>query len=81
MLIDFEAAIYLKDIQTPAGVELTADPEELIAKVEPPRSEEELEELETPTVEAEAEAIESIEEAEEKPTEEEGATEETAESK
>jgi large subunit ribosomal protein L25 len=45
VLVDFEANILVSDIKVPAGVELKEDPEELVATVEEPRSEEELAEL------------------------------------
>ncbi|MDO8506945.1 MAG: 50S ribosomal protein L25 [bacterium] len=48
VLEDFEAVIHLKDIKMPEGVEIKDDIEETIALVEPPRSEEELAELEEP---------------------------------
>lgn len=72
-LVDFEAAILVKDIKIPQGVEVKNDPEEMVATVEPPRSEEEMaeldEEVETPDMpeaeqggeEAEAETEESNE--------------------
>jgi large subunit ribosomal protein L25 len=45
-LADFEAEIRVSDLKVPAGVEIKDDPEEMVATVEPPRSEEELAELE-----------------------------------
>ncbi len=45
VLDDFEKTIHVSDLKIPAGVELLTDPEELIAKVEPPRSDEEMAEL------------------------------------
>ncbi|NIM47619.1 MAG: 50S ribosomal protein L25 [Candidatus Aenigmarchaeota archaeon] len=50
-LIDFESTIHIKDLKIPAGVTVLDDPEETVALVEPPRSEEELAELEEPVVE------------------------------
>lgn len=47
VLDDFEKTITVADLKIPAGVEVLSDPEELVAKVEPPRSEEELEELDS----------------------------------
>lgn len=76
-LEDFEASIHVRDITAPAGVEILTDPDELVARVEPPRSEEELEELEsTEGVGEEAEdaamdAVEVEEGAEGEPSEEE----------
>jgi large subunit ribosomal protein L25 len=46
VLTDFETAIHVSDLKIPAGVEIKDDPEEMVATVEPPRSEEELAELE-----------------------------------
>lgn len=48
VLVDFEAAIHIKDIKMPAGVEIKEDLEEMVVTVEPPRSEEEMAELEEP---------------------------------
>lgn len=45
-LVDFETDIHVSDLKIPAGVEIKDDPEEMVATVEPPRSEEELAELE-----------------------------------
>lgn len=45
ILDDFEKTIHVSDLKLPAGVTLLTDPEELVTKVEPPRSEEELAEL------------------------------------
>jgi large subunit ribosomal protein L25 len=44
-LDDFEKTITVADLSIPAGVEVLTEAEELVAKVEAPRSEEELEEL------------------------------------
>lgn len=67
VLTDFEKDIHVSDLKVPAGVEVKDDPEELIANVEAPRSEEEMAELEEPV-----EAPE-IPEGEEVPAEEEAA--------
>ena len=45
VLDDFEKTITVADLKIPAGVEVHTDAEELVAKVEAPRSEEELEDL------------------------------------
>lgn len=45
-LSDFESSIHVKDLNIPEGVTVKDDPEEIVANVEPPRSEEELAELE-----------------------------------
>jgi large subunit ribosomal protein L25 len=58
-LDDFEKTIHVSDLKIPAGVELLTETEELVAKVEPPRSDEELAELdEAPTEELPAEVQE-----------------------
>ncbi len=64
-LVDFDSSIHIKDLKVGSRVELTADPEEVVALVEPPRSEEELaaleevpEEVKAPEVIAEEEAVE-----------------------
>lgn len=71
-LDDFEKTIHIRDLVIPEGVEVLIDPEELVCKVEPPRSEEEIEALnediveELPAEEGEegAEAVEGEEGAE-----------------
>ncbi|MBI2798275.1 50S ribosomal protein L25 [Candidatus Saccharibacteria bacterium] len=50
-LDDFEKAIHVSDLNIPEGVEVLVDGEELVAKVDPPRSEEELEALDEDIVE------------------------------
>jgi len=45
VLDDFDKSIHVSDLAIPANVELLTDSNELVAKVEPPRSDEELEEL------------------------------------
>lgn len=67
VLEDFDAVIHLKDVLVPEGVEIKDDIEETVALVEPPRSEEELAELEEPVEEGEM------------PEAEKGQTEEAAE--
>lgn len=56
-LTDFEQNIKVSDIKIPAGIEILNDPEEIVALVQPPRSEEELAELEKEVVE-DVEAVE-----------------------
>lgn len=51
ILDDFEKSIHVKDLAIPSGVELLVDEEELVVKVEPPRSDEELAELDEAPVE------------------------------
>lgn len=51
VLDDFDKAIHVSDLVIPANVELLTDVEELVAKVDPPRSDEELAELEEEIVE------------------------------
>lgn len=62
VLDDFEKSIHVSDLKIPAGVELLTDPEELIAKVDPPRSDEELAELDAEVVEELPEGAEEDEE-------------------
>jgi len=77
-LDDFDKAIHISDLKLPPRVELLEEESELVAKVEPPRSDEELAELEEeiteeiPTAEGEGE--------EGKPTEKEAAEEEEGKS-
>ena len=56
----FEDQIKLSDIKLPQGIETDMDLNEVLALVEPPRSEEELAELEKSTKEEEAEAVEKV---------------------
>lgn len=63
-LATFEDSIQAKDIRLPTKVELLTDPEETIALVNPPRSEEELKELEAEVVE-DVEAVEATAEKKE----------------
>lgn len=58
VLTDFEKDIHISDLKVPDGVEVKDDPEELVANVEPPRSEEELAELEEPIEAPEMEGAE-----------------------
>lgn len=69
-LDDFEKNIKVTDIKVPKGIEIIDDPEEVVAYVQEPRSEEELEALETEVVE-DVEAVE----VEEKGADEEGTEE------
>jgi len=50
-LDDFEKTIHIKDLNIPEGVELLVDPDELVCKVEPPRSQEEIDALDEEVVE------------------------------
>lgn len=52
VLDDFDKSITVADLKMPSGVQLLTSVEELIAKVEPPRSDEELEDLDAPIDEA-----------------------------
>lgn len=51
VLDDFEKTIHVSDLSVPNGVIILDEPEELVVKVDPPRSEEELAELEAEVVE------------------------------
>lgn len=58
----FEDSITVGSLKVPSEIEILTDKDEVITFVEPPRSEEELAELETPTAaEEEKEAIEKME--------------------
>lgn len=70
----FDDLIKIKDLQVSEDVKIIADPEEVVALVEPPRSEEELAELEEKPEEAEGPEV--AEEIEEEEVSEEGAKEE-----
>jgi len=70
----FEDVIKIKDIEIPERMEVLDDPEEIVANVTPPRSEEELEALEE-QIEEDIEAVEV--EKEKKEEAEEGETEKT----
>lgn len=67
VLSDFEATIHVSDVKAPNGVEITTEPETVVASVEPPRSEEEMAELDEPVEEFELpESEQGSEEVEEK---------------
>lgn len=68
VLTEFEQNIKVSDIKAPQGVEILDDPEEVVALVQPPRSDEEIEALEEEVVEN----VEAVE-VEEKGKEEEAA--------
>ncbi len=67
-LIEFDQNIKVADIKAPSGIEILEDPEELVAMIQPPRSEEELDALEEEVVED----IEAIEVEEKGKDDEEG---------
>lgn len=72
-LDDFEKSITLRDLTVPGNVKLVdEDLDKLVAKVEPPRAEEELEELEEPVDEAAEMPAEAQEDAEAVKEENEG---------
>ncbi|MFA5129278.1 MAG: hypothetical protein WC445_04995, partial [Patescibacteria group bacterium] len=64
LLKTFDDTIKIADIKIPKTIEVKADPEEVVALVMPPRSEEEMAELETEVVE-DVEAVEVEEKAKE----------------
>ena len=70
-LEDFESVIHIKDLVIPVGVEIQGEPDEAVAFVEAPRSEEELAELEEPVGEVEMPEAEKGAEEEPEATEEE----------
>jgi large subunit ribosomal protein L25 len=68
VLDDFEKAIHVSDLVVPKGVEIQNDPSELIARVEEPRSEEELAELDAQVTQVLPEGVaEDAPETEDKP--------------
>lgn len=71
VLKTFDDVIKISDIKIPSTIEVKDDPEEIVAQVMPPRSEEEMAELE----EEVKEDVEAVEVTGEKPTEGEEATE------
>lgn len=81
VLTDFESSIHVSDIKVPNGVEIKDEPEETIVTVEPPRSEEELAELEEPVEEGEMPESEHGEEGEEAEGGKEEGAEEASEEK
>ena len=59
-LATFDDSIRLGDIKLSGDVKILGNPEELVAAVQPPRSEEEIAGLDQPTAEAEKAAIEAV---------------------
>lgn len=83
-LAAFEDMIRVADLKLSEKVKVLNNPEEMVASVQPPRSEEELAELEKPTAEQEKAAIEGMtqeEKAEAAPTEGEEAPAEEKQTK
>jgi large subunit ribosomal protein L25 len=79
-LVDFEHVLHVSDLQIPAGATLVTDPGEPLARVQPPRVEEEPVAVEAEEAEEGAEAAEEGEEgAPAEATAEGGASEETPE--
>lgn len=66
ILKDFETVIHVKDLSLPADVKLYHEDEEVVALVQPPRTEEE---LEADLTEEVTEDVESVEGVEDKPEE------------
>lgn len=79
ILKNFEDSINIKDLKVSAEVKILAEPEEVVASVVPPRSEEELAELEEKP--EEAEELEKVEEGEGEEVKKEETKEETKEEK
>lgn len=69
-LDDFEKSIHVSDIVAPEGVKILEDAEELVAKVDPPRSEEEMAALEEEIGEAVPEGVNEEAAGEEEASEE-----------
>lgn len=80
VLATFDDMIYLKDLSLPANVELLDNPDNVIAMVDEPRSEQEMEELEQ-EVTADVSEVEGVEKEEEAKEGEEGVEKPTEESK
>jgi large subunit ribosomal protein L25 len=64
VLSDFEKVIHVKDLKLPPGLTIFHEPEEVIALIQPPRSEEELAQLEQEAKE-DVKSIEGVEDKEE----------------
>jgi len=77
VLKTFEDTIKIKDIVIPSGVKIMASPEEIIALVSPPRTEEELKELD----EKAEEKVEEVQKVEKEKVKEGEETEEAKEQK
>lgn len=69
VLEDFEKNIKVSDLNIPAGIEVLSDPEEIIAFVQEPRSDDEMAELDA-AVEENVDAVEVENKGEEAPAEE-----------
>ena len=63
VLKTFDDNIKISDLIIPEGIEVINEPEEIVVMVSAPRSEEELEEMETPAADTEKAAIENMEAA------------------
>lgn len=78
-LVEINDTISVSDLQVPGSITVLAEPESMVAKIEPPRREEELEALEEELVEVpismEPEMVSDAEEEEEVPPAEEGEVE------
>ena len=57
ILDDFEKSLHVKDLVVPSGVEILTEPEDLVAKVDPPRSDDELEALDEEVVDEKPEGV------------------------
>jgi large subunit ribosomal protein L25 len=58
LLDDFEKSLHVKDLVVPSGVEVLTEPEELVAKVDRPRTEAEMEALDEEIVDVKPEGVE-----------------------
>lgn len=61
-LVDFDSTLHIRDLKVPAGVEILAEEDEIIASVAEPRSEEELAALDEAPEEVDVEAAVAVEE-------------------
>jgi large subunit ribosomal protein L25 len=67
-LTEYDQVVHISDLELPRGVELFHEPDEVVALVQAPRTEQELEELKEEVTE-DVEAVEGVKEEEEKPQE------------
>lgn len=80
MISAFDEHIYIKDLKLPSGVEVLSGAEEMVVSVKPPRTEEELKELEG-EVKIDVEAVKVESEEKKKEAEEKEAAEKAVEEK
>ncbi len=81
ILTDFDQVIHVKDLSLPKGVELLHEPEEVVASVQPPRTEEELEAELAEEAAEDVEKVEGVKEEEIEEADEGGKAEESRQQK